>query len=221
MIDNRRGRYPASPFFRMKRSLIFLFIFISTMLFAGGAEEETRIGVAIYDFDDSFITEVRNVITELSAEGIPVTVCDAEGKQQKQNSEIEDFIDKGYDAIIVNSVDRTASGVIIEKCRRSDVPLVFFNREPVREDMARWEKVYYVGSHAEDAGTIAADILAEYWFSHPSADKNGVSHWKNSMKAPENGRKIRAMMSCLISSTDPVSRLKLYLRTMMTWHWVQ
>ena len=35
------------------------------MLFAGGAEEETRIGVAIYDFDDSFITEVRNVITEL------------------------------------------------------------------------------------------------------------------------------------------------------------
>lgn len=173
MIDNRRGRYPASPFFRMKHSLIFLFIFISTMLFAGGAEEETRIGVAIYDFDDSFITEVRNVITELSAEGIPVTVCDAEGKQQKQNSEIEDFIDKGYDAIIVNSVDRTASGVIIEKCRRSDVPLVFFNREPVREDMARWEKVYYVGSHAEDAGTIAADILAEYWLSHPSADKNG------------------------------------------------
>ena len=73
----------------------------------------------------------------------------------------------------MNSVDRTASGVLIEKCRQSGVPLVFFNREPVKEDMAKWDKVYYVGARAEDSGRMAGDILADYWLMHPGMDRNG------------------------------------------------
>ena len=156
----------------MKKLLVILFLITSSFLIAGGIEEEKRIGVAIYDFDDSFIAEVRNAISDASTGRIPVTILDADRKQQLQNEQIGYFIDNGYDAIIVNSVDRTASGLIIEKCRRSDVPLIFINREPVKDDMAKWEKVYYVGSHAEDAGRMAASIFEEYWKTHPEADKN-------------------------------------------------
>ena len=157
----------------MLRLLIVAIISVSLPLSASGSGEEPRIGVAVYDFQDSYITEVRNAITACSEGGIPVTIVDAEGRQQRQNEQIERFIDEGFSAIIVNSVDRTASGVLIEKCRQSGVPLVFFNREPVKEDMAKWDKVYYVGARAEDSGRMAGDILADYWLMHPEMDRNG------------------------------------------------
>ncbi len=148
--------------------ILLVFLFVSCH-----SEKELKIGVAVYDFQDSFITEVREAIMECSENDIPVTIVDAAGKQQTQNEQIERFINNGYSAIIVNSVDRTASGVIIEKCRQSNVPLVFFNREPVRDDMAKWDKVYYVGARAEDSGRMAGELMAEYWELYPHADRNG------------------------------------------------
>ena len=157
----------------MRKPVLILCLLISLPLFSGGMKEEPFIGVAIYDFSDSFIAEVRDSIAAESEGGIPVRIVDAARRQQTQNGQIEAFIDDGAAAIIVNSVDRTASGVIIEKCRQSNVPLVFFNREPVKDDMSKWDKVYYVGANAADSGRMAADILADYWFLHPEADRNG------------------------------------------------
>ena len=159
-----------SAFCFSMRKILCLFLFI--FLVSCSSDEELKIGVAVYDFEDSFITEVRNSIVECSSDDIPVTVLDAAGRQQTQNEQIERFIDEGYSAIIVNSVDRTASGVLIEKCRQNDVPLVFFNREPVKDDMAKWDKVYYVGARAEDSGIMAGEIMADYWYRYPEADKN-------------------------------------------------
>ena len=73
----------------MLRLLIVAIISISLPLFASGSVEEPRIGVAVYDFQDSYITEVRNAITACSEGGIPVTIVDAEGRQQRQNEQIE------------------------------------------------------------------------------------------------------------------------------------
>ena len=77
------------------------------------------IGVTVYRSDDSFISEVRKSIAAASEGDVPVEILSADNRQQMQNEQIEDFIERGASAIIVNSVDRTASGVIIEKCRRS------------------------------------------------------------------------------------------------------
>lgn len=156
------------------RLLLIILSIVSAFSFQSCEHEEgPRIGVAVYDFQDSYISEIRNAITNCSEGDVPVTVVDAALKQQTQNEQIEQFIREGYDAIIVNSVDRTASGVIIEKCRQNNVPLVFFNREPVKDDMAKWDKVYYVGSKAEDSGRMAGELLAEFWRNHPEADRNG------------------------------------------------
>ena len=153
--------------------LLFILLLPCVSLLAMGSSDDVKIGVAIYDFEDSFIAEVRDAIAVCSEGDVPVTIVDAAGRQQTQNEQIEQFIKDGYSAIIVNSVDRTASGVIIEKCRQNDVPLVFFNREPVKDDMAKWDKVYYVGADAVDSGVMAGRIMASYWLSHPEADRNG------------------------------------------------
>ena len=156
---------------RMKR--LFVLLLLVLILFSScDQQEELKIGVAVYDFNDSFISEVRKAIVACSENDIPVTIVDAGGRQQKQNEQIEQLIKEGYSAIIINSVDRTASGVLIDKCMQNDVPLVFINREPVKDDMAKWDEVYYVGARAEDSGRMAGELMASYWLSHPEADKN-------------------------------------------------
>ena len=55
------------------------------------------------------------------------------------------------DVLCVNMVDRSASGVI-DKAMEADTPIVFFNREPVSEDMKRWEKTLLCWGGCERVG---------------------------------------------------------------------
>ena len=43
----------------------------------------------------------------------------------------------------------------------ADIPIVFFNREPVAEDMNRWEKLYYVGADAKESAVLEGQILVD------------------------------------------------------------
>jgi methyl-galactoside transport system substrate-binding protein len=131
------------------------------------------IGVAIYKFDDTFMSYTRNAIDANAKGKATLTTVDSQNAQPTQNDQVDQFISKGMKAIAINPVDRTAAGAIIDKAQAADVPVVFFNREPFAEDMAKWDKVYYVGAKAEESGTMQGEILAEYWKATPGADKNG------------------------------------------------
>lgn len=135
--------------------------------------ETPKIGVAIYKFDDTFMTGVRNAMTA-AAEGIAtLDIVDSQNAQPTQNEKVDLFVSKKYNAMAVNPVDRTAAGVIIDKAKAANIPVVFLNREPVAEDMNKWDKVYYVGAKAEESGTISGQLIVDYWKAHPEADKNG------------------------------------------------
>lgn len=143
------------------------------------AGKEIKVGVALYKFDDTFISTVRQAMekhaTELGTETgdkITINAVDGQGQQAMQNDQIDTFITQKYDVIAVNMVDRTAASVIIEKAKQAGIPVVFFNREPVKEDMAQWENLYYVGAKAEESGTMQGQIAVDYWKAHPEADKN-------------------------------------------------
>jgi methyl-galactoside transport system substrate-binding protein len=139
---------------------------------SSGSSSEPKVGVAIYKFDDTFMTGVRNAIED-SAKGIAkVDIVDSQNSQATQNDKVDQFLTKKDKALVVNPVDRTAAGVIIDKAKAKDVPVVFLNREPMPEDMKKWDKVYYVGAKAEESGTLSGQIVADYWKAHPEADKN-------------------------------------------------
>ena len=149
-----------------------LIILSSLSLPASGEHEQPFIGVASYSLEDKYISGFMEYL-ENGAEDLPLVIVDGNDNQAIQNSQIQDFLDSGASALIINPVDRTVSGAIIDKCHRAGVPLVFINREPLSDDMAKWEKVYYVGALAEEAGRLAAEIFIDYWYSHSEADKNG------------------------------------------------
>jgi methyl-galactoside transport system substrate-binding protein len=138
---------------------------------AGGAQDKT-IGVAVYKFDDTFMTAVRNAIQTAADGKIKVDVVDSQNSQPTQNDQVDLFVSKNYAALAINPVDRTAATSILDKAKNANIPVVFFNREPLPEDMQKWDKVYYVGAKAEESGTIQGQIAVDYWKAHPEADKN-------------------------------------------------
>jgi methyl-galactoside transport system substrate-binding protein len=136
------------------------------------AKGKPTIGVAIYKYDDTFMTGVRNAITAAAEGKAAVEMVDSQNSQPTQNDKVDLFITKKVNALAVNSVDRTAAGVIVDRAKAANIPVVFFNREPLIDDMKKWDKVFYVGAKAEESGTISGQLLVDYWKAHPEADKN-------------------------------------------------
>jgi methyl-galactoside transport system substrate-binding protein len=138
----------------------------------GSGSKQPTIGVAIYKYDDTFMTGVRNAITQAAQGKAVVDMVDSQNSQPTQNDKVDLFINKKVNALAINPVDRTAAGTIIDKAKQANIPVVFFNREPLPDDMKKWDKVYYVGAKAEQSGILQGQIIADYWKKHPEADKN-------------------------------------------------
>ncbi len=140
-----------------------------------------RIGISLYRGDDTFINNIRSVLEEKAKEyerenGIRVTldIQDAKGSQNTQNNQVERFIALGCDVLCINPVDRMDASVIIDKAMIAGVPVVFFNRQPVEEDMNRWDQLYYVGVDAKETAVLQGQMVVELYQEHPSAvDLNG------------------------------------------------
>ena len=110
--------------------------------------------------------------------------------QRDQDELVEEMIAAGCDVLCVNLVDRTAPSDIIKAARQEKIPVIFFNREPVKEDLMQWDQLYYVGCDAKQSGEMQGEIAADYLKAHPGADKNqdgniepGSSSWKKGRKA--------------------------------------
>ncbi len=133
------------------------------------------VGVCIYKFDDTFMTNVRNNMqAQADALGIEIAMVDSQNKQPTQNEQVDTFITKGMTALAVNPVDRTAAGPLVEKASAAGLPIVFLNREPEPDVMQSYDKVWYVGAKAEESGTMSGEIIADYWNANKdTADKNG------------------------------------------------
>lgn len=157
---------------------------LTALLAACGQEAKTptiRVGVALYQQDDTFISTVVQHLEQLAKEeeqarGIKINLNLADGRssQAVQNEQVDRFLDQGYDVICVNIVDRTAAAVIVDKAQAAGVPVIFFNREPVEEDLRRWKRAYYVGSKAARAGQFQGELVLRAWEADPAAlDRSG------------------------------------------------
>ena len=69
-------------------------------------------------------------------------------------------------------VDRSAASGVIDKAMEADIPIVFFNREPVSEDMNRWEKLYYVGADAKESAVLEGQILVDAYQRESDHDRS-------------------------------------------------
>lgn len=140
---------------------------------------EIKIGLTVYRRDDTFIAMIVSDMEEAVKEAeqknnikIVMNTMDAKGSQIVQNDHIDKLIEQGCDVLCVNLVDRTVAATVIDKAKAADIPVVFFNREPVKEDLERWNKVYYVGADASESGKLEGQIVVEQYNKNNNIDKN-------------------------------------------------
>lgn len=156
---------------------------------------EVKIGVTTYRKEDTFIASIVGEFEEAAKAAeqsdvvkIIVNVVDGKGNQLVQNEQIDKLIEQGCDVICVNLVDRTVAAAIIDKAKAADIPLVFYNREPVKEDLERWDKVYYVGAVAKQSGEMQGNLVVKAYQQDPTAiDKNGDGKLQYVMLEGEQG----------------------------------
>ena len=153
---------------------------------AGGcksSEEETvkniKIGVTLYDQYDTFLSEMMTEFTEYAADKeeeskvtINLEILDASKSQLTQNEQVKSLIEKGCNVVCVNLVDRTEPTTITDLAENNNVPIIFFNRELVAEDLERWKDLYYVGADASDSGTLEGELAADAFKENAAMDKN-------------------------------------------------
>ena len=136
-------------------------------------DDSLRIGVALYAQDDTFISAVTQNLEWLAqeAEGetglkINLFISDGRSSQATQMDQVDRFLARQCDVLCVNIVDRTAAAVIIDKAEAEGVPLIFFNRQPVAEDIQRWDQIYYVGASAQESGELQGRLVLDAWRQH-------------------------------------------------------
>ena len=141
--------------------------------------ETVKVGIAIYKFDDTFMTNYRNemesYLTGMNTADLKyeVSITDGKNDQATQTEQIDSFIAQGFNVLIVNLVDLTAASTIIDKVKAAGIPTVFINRQPSTADMGMWDKITYVGAKAEDSGTYQGEIAVDLWNANAALDKNG------------------------------------------------
>ncbi len=173
----------------MRQNRIRLCIAILTVIGIGylimgcGASEsddqnEIYVGIACYDQGDLFISNLiqcfKNELNSQKGDSydVMVTVRDAVGSQRTQNDQVKEMIDEGCNILCINLVDRTDPSEIIDSAKEKNIPIIFFNREPVAEDMMQWDKLYYVGAKARQSGQMQGEIAADLILKDKSIDKN-------------------------------------------------
>ncbi len=140
--------------------------------------EKIQVGVACYNQSDVFLGELvsclKQQFEELEDSGIEITVMvrDAAGSQRTQDDQVRELIDMNCNVLCVNLVDRADPSEIIDLARDNDVPIIFFNREPVAEDMMQWEKLYYVGAKAQQSGEMQGELAADAVAGDAQTDRN-------------------------------------------------
>lgn len=137
-----------------------------------------KVGVAIYQFDDNFMTlyrnELKSYMESLQTDTVKydITIVDGKNDMATQTEQINSFITQGVDLIICNLVQTSSADTIVNKVVDAGIPLVLINREPLAYDadgkpldeayegILSNPGVCYVGADARQSGTYQGEIVA-------------------------------------------------------------
>ena len=157
---------------------------------AGDDAKTYNVGVAIYDYNDAFMTLYRNEIESYFAEragkdGVQYNIKMVDGKndQGEQGNQIDTFIAQKMDVVILNLAMTSSADTVIQKLVDAGIPVVLINREPKEGDVDEAypgivdnPTVCYVGADARQSGTIQGEIIVNLE-NHGDVNGDGVVNY--------------------------------------------
>lgn len=120
--------------------------------------EEPRkltIGVSLMSLSAEFITMLDEAMQARAEElGVTLMVNDAQRNADRQVQQIETFIARKVDVIVLNPCEYEASSPAVDKAHAAGIPIVNLN------SVTRSVPSAFVGSRDEESGRIAMDYVA-------------------------------------------------------------
>ena len=154
----------------MKKLVRFMFCILLVFTLAFCKNNSKQISILYYDHDDIFLNQFSKKLTDKISKNYKYKNYYATKSQLKQNLQVDSLLDSSS-LFIMNMVDRLASGAIVEKCKKKNKPIIFFNREPLLEDMADYDLCYYVGPDPDKQGYLQVECAASIFGDPTSLSK--------------------------------------------------
>lgn len=121
----------------------------------GGKLGNIKIGLSISTLNNPFFVSVKDgVVAEANKLGIEVLVIDAQNDSAKQSNDVEDLMQKGVNALLINPVDSSAISTVVQTANSLAIPVVTLDRSADKGDVQA-----LVASDNVKGGSMAAEYI--------------------------------------------------------------
>ncbi len=142
---------------------IFISTIASTMILGSiyASSKELVIGAPVNSFADKWQTYLQDGIRQFDTEhdDVKIILTDANEDPAKMLNDVDNFIERNVDALLVVPTDVATVKPIAKKAKRAGVPLIIVNRLPAESTMK--DVTAYVGSESIQAGILQAEEIAK------------------------------------------------------------
>ena len=124
-----------------------------------GAAPAQEIGVTISNFNDNFLTLLREAMSAAAEEnGVTLLFEDAQLEVGRQLSQVQNFAASGLDGMIIAPVDGGSTAAMSQAAEQAGLPVVYTNNLPVNlADLP--ENQVFVGSLETESGAMQGEEI--------------------------------------------------------------
>ncbi|MCQ4088304.1 ribose ABC transporter substrate-binding protein RbsB [Saccharibacillus sp. JS10] len=116
-----------------------------------------KIGLSISTLNNPFFVSLKDgVVKEAQKQGIEVIVVDAQNDSAKQSNDVDDLLQQGVNALLVNPTDSAAISSAVQAANGLDIPVIALDRSADQGDVKA-----LVASDNAKGGEMAAEYLVK------------------------------------------------------------
>ena len=118
---------------------------------------DIKIGLSVSTLNNPFFVSLKDgVVAEAAKQGIEVVVVDAQNDAAKQSNDVDDLIQQGVNALLINPTDSSAISPVVQTANSLGIPVITLDRSA---DQGEVEAL--VASDNVKGGQMAAEYIVE------------------------------------------------------------
>nr|WP_145402361.1 ribose ABC transporter substrate-binding protein RbsB [Paenibacillus xylanexedens] len=122
-----------------------------------GGKEQKKIGLSISTLNNPFFVSLKDgVVAEAQKQGIQIVVVDAQNDSAKQTNDVDDLIQQGVDALLINPADSAAISTAVQSANTVGIPVITLDRSADKGEVAA-----LVASDNAKGGRMAAEYIVK------------------------------------------------------------
>lgn len=133
-------------------------------------------GVVWYNFADTFISNARQTLNNVSeADGtVKITDADSQNDTTIQDNNMNNIFTQHPQFFVLNNINNAATSQIVDNCKKEGITTIFANTtSPSDADFENYEDLWYVSSASEQSGENMGNEIVDYFKSNDKWDRNG------------------------------------------------